>query len=103
MKSFVLAVSALALLSSAALADDYSYVVRQKTVSYGDLNLGSQDGVAALRNRIVSAADEVCAIDAEKAATNKQNPDYTHCRAKALNNAIALVGQKIAYRLSSAQ
>lgn len=100
MKALAFAISAIALLSSAAFAQD-KIVVQQKTVSYSDLNLGSQDGVATLRDRIVAAADEVCTVNAEK--VNKQNPDYSHCRTKALNNAAAQVGQKIAYRLSSAQ
>ncbi len=98
MKSLVIAVSAIALLSSAAFAQD---AVRHKTVAYGDLNLGSQDGVVTLRDRIVAAANEVCASDAQKA--DKQNPDYSKCTSKAVSNAAAQVGQKIAYRLSSAQ
>jgi UrcA family protein len=102
MKVLAVAVSAIALLSTAAFAQDFS-AVRQKTVTYGDLNLGSQDGVATLRDRIVAAANEVCASDAEKAAVNKQSPDYSQCRTKALHNAIAQVSDKIAYRLSSAQ
>ena len=100
MKALVFAVSALALLSSAAVAGE---VVHQKSVAYSDLNLGSQDGVTALHNRILAAAKEVCATDAEKAAGNTQNREYSYCRSKAMHNAIAQVSEKIAYRLSSVQ
>lgn len=37
---------------------------RSRTVSYADLNLHSQQGIARLRARIRAAAREVCASDA---------------------------------------
>lgn len=96
MKRFVLALSAFALVSSAAFAGD---IVRQKEVRYSDLNLSSDNGIAALRARLVTAADEVCA-DTKNAT---QRPLYAECRTKAVNQAITEVGQKIAQRVSLAQ
>ncbi len=96
MKRFVLALSAVALVSSAAFAGD---IVRQKEVRYSDLNLSSNDGIAALHARLVSAADEVCA-DTKEAT---QPPFFAECRTKAMNHAITAVSQKFAQRVSDAQ
>jgi UrcA family protein len=96
MKSLFLAVSAVVLFSSAAVAGD---VVRQTNVGFGDLNLGSKDGVVALHNRLLTAANEVCADTKE----TTQAPYFEECRKAAVKKAIAEVGYKVAHRLATAQ
>jgi UrcA family protein len=101
MKCLVVVFSAVALLSStAALAGDMQ-VTHQKSVNYGDLNLNSQDGIAALHNRIVAAAAEVCTADANKAS--EQNRDYSKCQDTAAQKAFADVGRNVSSRLASNQ
>lgn len=105
MKALTVALSAVALFSAAAFADGVSdpnhaaagATPTQKVVAYGDLNLGSQDGVVALRNRILAAAIEVCAADALKASRTD-----SQCRDKAVKNAISEVGRKFSERLAAA-
>ncbi len=101
MKCLVVVFSAVALLSStAALAGD-GVIKHQKVVSYGDLNLSSQDGVAALHNRILAAAVEVCTANAQKASPADR--DYSKCQNTAVQNAIADVGRNVTRRLASMQ
>ena len=97
MKYLAVALTAVALFSTAAVAADVT-VVRHKVVAYGDLNLGSQDGIAALHNRIVAAAIEVCTVDSEKHFDNAD-----HCRNTAVTKAIAEVGRNFSSRLASNQ
>lgn len=96
MKSFVLALSAVAMFSGAAFAGD---VVRHKDVTFADLNLGSKEGIVQLHDRLIAAANEVCADT--KDAT--QAPYYDECRQKAVKQAIAQVGDKVSKRLSIVQ
>ena len=115
MKTFTVALSAAVLFSAAAFAggtSEPSHAVgvsapnpvagvsapNQKVVAYGDLNLGSQDGVVALRNRIVAAAVEVCAADAAKASRSDRQ-----CRDAAVKNAINEIGRRFSEHLASAQ
>ena len=95
MKSLAVALSVAALFSAAAFAGDVS-TTQQKVVVYSDLNLGTQEGVAALRQRIVAAAEEVC-TDANK---NKQD-DF--CKSRAEQRAYDTIGYQISLRLASAQ
>ena len=96
MKRIVLALSAVALFSGAAVAGD---VVRHKEVKFADLNLGSQDGLAQLHDRLITAASEVCADTAE----TKSAPYFEECRQRAVKQAIADVGYKVSKRLALAQ
>ena len=96
MKSLILALSAAILFSSAAVAGD---VVRQTSVSFGDLNLASKDGVAALHTRLVAAAEQVCADSKD----TTQAPFYNECRQKAVQQAIYKVSKTVAERLTAAQ
>ncbi len=96
MKSLFLALSAVALFSSAAVAGD---VVRQTNVSFSDLNLGSKDGIATLHDRLLTAASEVCADTKETTVA----PYYEECRQKAVRQAIAEVGSKLAKRIAVVQ
>ena len=96
MKSLFLALSAVALFSSAAVAGD---VVRQTNVAFGDLNLASKDGAVALHNRLLAAASDVCADTKE----TTQAPYFEECRKAAVNKAIAEVGYKVAKRLATVQ
>ncbi len=95
MKTVALALSAVALLSTAAFAGDMT-AAQQKAVVYSDLNLGTQEGVTALRQRIVAAAEEVC-TDRVK---NKQD---NSCKVSAEQRAYNMVGEQISFRLASAQ
>lgn len=90
MKSLVLAVSAFALFSSAALAQD---VLPSKAVNFSDINLGSKEGLNTLRERIVAAANEVCTTDTKNVDPN--------CRRAVTNRAYAQVGYKLSQRLAS--
>jgi UrcA family protein len=96
MKSLVLALSAAVLFSGAAFADQ---AVQQKSVTFADLNLGSKEGITQLHNRLVAAANEVCADT--KDATGA--PYFEECRAKAVRQAIAEVGEKVSKRLATVQ
>ncbi len=96
MKSLILALSAAALFSSAAVAGD---VVRQTSVPFGDLNLASKDGVAALHTRLAAAADQVCADSKE----TTQAPFYDEGRQKAVKQGIYKISQSVADRLAAAQ
>ncbi|GAA0554361.1 UrcA family protein [Rhizomicrobium palustre] len=96
MKRIVLALSAVALLSSAASAGE---IVRHKEVSFADLNLASKDGAAELHARLLNAANDVCA-DTKDATTA---PYYEDCRAAAVKQAIAEVGVKLSKRIAAAR
>ena len=96
MKSLFLAVSAAVLFSSAAMAGD---IVRQKSVTFADLNLGSKDGVVALHDRLLVAANDVC-VDTKETI---QAPRFEECREKAVQQAVAEIGKQFANRISTAQ
>jgi UrcA family protein len=94
MKTLAVVLSAAALFSAAAFAGN-APAVQQKTVVYGDLNLGTPEGVTALHQRIVAAATEVCTFDADK--------NDNVCQTKAEKSAYEEVGRRVALRLSSAR
>jgi|GEM_PF-1240492 len=96
MKNFVLALSAVAMFSGAAFAGD---IVRHKDVSFADLNLGSKDGIVQLHDRLIAAANEVCADTKDTI----QAPYYDECRQKAVKQAIAQVGDMVSKRLAIVQ
>jgi UrcA family protein len=93
MKRTLMAVSAIALFATAAIAGD---TVPQKVVPFGDLNLSTQEGVSTLQQRLLAAAAEVCAVDK---AANRHAVEA--CEQKAVRNAVADVANKLAFRLSA--
>ncbi len=100
-KSLVIVFSAVALLSSTAAFAGEARVEHQKTVSYGDLNLNSQNGITTLQSRILAAAAEVCSTSADK--TNANSREYNNCQDTAVRHAIADVGRNVTRRLASMQ
>jgi len=95
MKSLVLAFPVFALLSTAAFAGDAA--TPSKSVSYGDLNLTSQQDVVKLHDRIIAAATEVCTTDAVK----KSEIVNTACKRAAVSKAYSDVGYQVSQRLAS--
>lgn len=93
MKKIVLALSAAVLFSGSALAGD---VVRQKPVSFADLNLSSEQDLAKLHARLAAAADEVCADTKDTTVA----PFYEDCRKQAIKSAIAKVGENVSKRIA---
>lgn len=64
--------------------------VANTTVSYGDLNLASQSGVATLYKRLARAADRVCGE--HEARSPRAHADFRECRAASLNRAVRQIG-----------
>ena len=64
--------------------------VPTKTVSYGDLNLASPQGAAALYWRITRAAQEVCG-PAKQAGSHFPRPGFRECVQRAIAEAVAKV------------
>lgn len=60
------------------------------TVSYADLNLASQSGVATLYKRLARAADRVCGE--HDARSPREHAAFRDCRAASLNRAVQKVG-----------
>lgn len=60
------------------------------TVSYADLNLASQGGVATLYKRLGRAADRVCGED--DARNLRAHAAFRECRAASLERAVQQVG-----------
>lgn len=58
---------------------------RTTTVSYRNLDLGSDAGVATLKSRIAHAAGRVC--DTNMASTLAERSITSDCRARAISNA----------------
>lgn len=64
--------------------------VATTTVSYGDLNLASQSGVATLYRRLSRAADRVCGEN--EARSPREHAEFRACRTASLNRAVQQVG-----------
>ena len=96
MKRTLMAVSAIALFATAAIAGD---TAPQKVVPFGDLNLSTQEGVTTLQQRLLAAAAEVCATTAQET----KKPTFEACKKKAVRNAVADVTNSLAFRLSAIQ
>lgn len=62
---------------------------RHKTVSYGDLNLGSKSGQAALVRRIKVASRDVCSPEPTGMSDRK---DYAKCYDSAVSGALSDLG-----------
>lgn len=99
MKRTLMAVSVIALFATAAFAAD---TVPQKVVSFGDLNLSTQEGVSTLQQRLLAAAAEVCSATTTT-AQGKIHTAFEACKKKAVKNAVADVTSNLAFRLSAIQ
>jgi UrcA family protein len=84
---FVLALSTLMLIGSAAAHPSRVGEVPTKTVSFRDLDLSTSQGAQALYVRLKDAAREVCA-GAELA-------EFDACRARAIEDAVKDVGSPL--------
>ena len=96
MKRTLVAVSALALFATAAIAGD----THQKVVPFGDLNLSTEDGVSTLRTRLLDAAAKVCT---EATVRGAKDANFEACKKKAVKDAVADVTTKLAFRLEAIQ
>src|SRR5215471_18001601 len=98
----VLALSALAASAqpvSQHFSFDGQHVVAETAVPFRDLDLGSQAGLRALRQRIETAADAVC--DAPARAKGDQRQAFLICRDAAIRTAIAHTPQPVRTRLAA--
>jgi UrcA family protein len=75
--------------------------VATTTVSYGDLNLASQSGVATLYRRLSRAADRVCGE--HEARSPREHAEFRACRTASLNRAVQQVGHPGVLALHSGQ
>jgi UrcA family protein len=70
-------------------------------VSYADLNLASQSGIATLYRRLSRAADRVCGE--HEARSPRDHAEFRACRAASLNRAVQQVGHPGVLALHSGQ
>ncbi len=86
----IVAAAAASMTSLTTHASDPGTTRLAVTVSFGDLNLSTPDGVAALRRRIGNAARQVCPVgdprDLRRATVEKR------CVDDAISRALAYVG-----------
>jgi len=75
---------------TSAVAADADAAARSVRVSYADLNLATDQGIAALYSRLQAAAGSVCGPE-PSAREILQSSDWTHCREDALSRAIGNV------------
>jgi UrcA family protein len=73
----------------AAAAD--GMLTRNLSVNYGDLNLSNPQGANTLYRRIVRAARDVCDLPDDNVVPSL-NLDAESCRAKAISDAVTMVG-----------
>ena len=64
--------------------------VATTTVSYGDLNLASQSGIATLYRRLSRAAERVCGE--HEARSPREHAAFRACHTASLNRAVQQVG-----------
>lgn len=76
--------------SNPVLAADANTAPRKMTVQYADLNLSSAQGVEELYFRIVTAADQVCAVPGSKALQHWLQARI--CTRQSIERAVAAVG-----------
>lgn len=109
-KSILLSLSAAVLLSGAALAAEPAalpdnVVVRHTDVAFGDLDLNSEAGVAALVSRLHVASRSVCGPTPMSvgATSNFEKASYKTCREMAFADALSKLGNKVpaAYRTAA--
>jgi UrcA family protein len=90
---FVLAAAA-AMMTASVAASAQEYVARHADVAYGDLDLSTASGQAALQARIDSAAAMACGGSAAFVGTYRDAPlyhdkEFARCRAEARHQAVA--------------
>lgn len=98
-RSFHIAGAALAALiaASAASADPaMDYVVHRVNVAYGDLDLSTAGGRAALQARVDAAAAQACGGSAKFASTYRDAPlfheqAFQRCRNEARHEAVTIL------------
>lgn len=83
---------ALVLTASLPIAAAASTPVRNEVVRFGDLNLASPDGVAALERRIAAAARRVCGYQDTRGGSKIIPKEYYDC----MDNALARASQQVA-------
>lgn len=107
-KSILFSLTAAVLLSGAALAgsaatvpahmaDDVTFQERHTQVAFGDLDLNSEAGVAALFDRLHMASTEVCGSvpSISGPARDFEIASYNSCKETAFTAALAQVGSKV--------
>lgn len=109
-KSILLSFSAAVLLSGAALAAEpanlpENVVVRHTDVAFGDLDLNSEAGVAALVGRLQVASKAVCGPlpSGYGAQRTYEDSTYKSCKQGAVADALSKLGGKVpaAYRTAA--
>jgi UrcA family protein len=87
-----LATACLAVVSTAVHAADTSgSEPAKKTVTYGDLNLASSEGVEQLYRRVVGAARQVC--DGLDGRSLQEKVQFSICVKQSIARAVAVVDQ----------
>lgn len=107
-KSILFSLTAAVLLSGAALAGspasvpagqagDVTYQERHTQVAFGDLDLNSEAGVAALFDRLHMASTEVCGSvpSISGPARDFEVTSYNKCKSAAFTEALAKVGSQV--------
>lgn len=82
-----LVVPAVVLAASTARAQEVQ-TVRQRTVTYRDLNLASPAGMAAFQARVRHAAQDVCGSSPDRRSF-KDVADFNACTSKAVSGALS--------------
>ena len=95
----MLASAPIAMVANRAQADESAGTVRQKTVSFRDLNVSNPEGAAVLYKRIKSAASEVCGTW----DSLTQRPAVMTCIDEAVSRAVAQVNRPMLTSLHQAK
>ena len=95
----MLAAAPLAMVANGAQAGESAGTVRQKTVSFRDLNVSNPEGAAVLYKRIKSAASEVCGTW----DSLSQRPAVMTCIDEAVSRAVAQVNRPMLTSLHQAK
>ena len=95
----MLAAAPLAMAANGAQAGESAGNVRQKTVSFRDLNVSNPEGAAVLYKRIKSAASEVCGTW----DSLSQRPAVMTCIDEAVSRAVAQVNRPMLTSLHQAK
>jgi UrcA family protein len=95
----MLAAAPLAMVANGAQAGESAGTVRQKTVSFRDLNVSNPEGAAVLYKRIKSAASEVCGTW----DSFSQRPAVMACIDEAVSRAVAQVNRPMLTSLHQAK
>jgi UrcA family protein len=97
----VLAAAPITMLASVAPAHESADAPAHMTVSYADLNLNSDAGIAVLYKRLRHAARQVCG-DGDTTSLSRGR-DQTNCINNAMSQAVAQVNSPILTSLNEAK